>query len=67
MGAKIEFVANGASQDLKLTGTGTINGIDIDLHDVGELTPRLLRWLRWRIHHPRYTGLATCDYMKLID
>ena len=41
MGAKIEFVANGASQDLKLTGTGAINGIDIDLHDVGELTPAI--------------------------
>jgi len=37
MGAKVEFVTNG----LKLTGTGTINGIDIDLHDVGELTPAI--------------------------
>lgn len=37
MGAKVEFVSNG----LKLTGTGTIHGIDIDLHDVGELTPAI--------------------------
>jgi len=37
MGAKVEFVANG----LKLTGTGLIHGIDIDLHDVGELTPAI--------------------------
>ena len=37
MGAKIEFVTNG----LKVTGTGTIHGIDIDLHDVGELTPAI--------------------------
>lgn len=25
--------------DLKFSGTGEINGIDVDLHDVGELTP----------------------------
>lgn len=37
MGAKVEFVSNG----LKLTGTGRIHGIDIDLHDVGELTPAI--------------------------
>ena len=37
MGAKVEFVSSG----LKLTGTGTIHGIDIDLHDVGELTPAI--------------------------
>lgn len=37
MGAKIEFVNAG----LKLTGTGAIHGIDIDLHDVGELTPAI--------------------------
>jgi 3-phosphoshikimate 1-carboxyvinyltransferase len=37
MGAKIEFVG----ADLKVSGTGVINGIDIDLHDVGELTPAI--------------------------
>jgi 3-phosphoshikimate 1-carboxyvinyltransferase len=37
MGAKIEFVGN----DLKVSGTGKIHGIDIDLHDVGELTPSI--------------------------
>jgi len=37
MGAKVEFVSNG----LKLSGTGKIHGIDIDLHDVGELTPAI--------------------------
>ena len=37
MGAQVEFVSNG----LKLTGTGKIHGIDIDLHDVGELTPAI--------------------------
>lgn len=37
MGAQIEFVESG----LKLTGTGKIHGIDIDLHDVGELTPAI--------------------------
>jgi 3-phosphoshikimate 1-carboxyvinyltransferase len=37
MGAKVEFVRTG----LKLTGTGAIRGIDIDLHDVGELTPAI--------------------------
>jgi 3-phosphoshikimate 1-carboxyvinyltransferase len=37
MGAKVEFVGN----DLKISGTGKIHGIDIDLHDVGELTPSI--------------------------
>ena len=37
MGAKIEFVGS----DLKVSGTGAIHGIDIDLHDVGELTPSI--------------------------
>ena len=37
MGAKIDFVGN----DLKVSGTGKIHGIDIDLHDVGELTPSI--------------------------
>jgi len=37
MGARVEFVAN----DLAITGDGTIHGIDMDLHDVGELTPSI--------------------------
>jgi 3-phosphoshikimate 1-carboxyvinyltransferase len=40
MGAKIEFVANGNNFDLKVTGDA-IHGIDVDLHDVGELTPAI--------------------------
>ena len=35
MGATIEFVESG----LKVSGTGKIHGIDLDLHDEGELTP----------------------------
>ena len=37
MGSKVEFTDAG----LKLTSDGTIHGIDIDLHDVGELTPSI--------------------------
>lgn len=37
MGANIEFTADG----LTLTGGDAIHGIDIDLHDVGELTPSI--------------------------
>jgi 3-phosphoshikimate 1-carboxyvinyltransferase len=37
MGAKVEFVSDG----LKITGGESIHGIDIDLHDVGELTPSI--------------------------
>lgn len=37
MGAQVEFTEAG----LKLTGTGKIHGIDINLHDVGELTPAI--------------------------
>ena len=37
MGANIEQTTAG----LKISGANTINGIDIDLHDVGELTPSI--------------------------
>jgi len=37
MGAQISMDEKG----LTLTGTGVIHGIDIDLHDVGELTPSI--------------------------
>ena len=37
MGAQISMNEKG----LTLTGTGVIHGIDIDLHDVGELTPSI--------------------------
>ena len=37
MGAHVSMSEHG----LTLTGTGTIHGIDIDLHDVGELTPSI--------------------------
>ncbi|MEY4972863.1 MAG: hypothetical protein RL399_820 [Actinomycetota bacterium] len=37
MGAHVEFVEDG----LKISGGESIHGIDIDLHDVGELTPSI--------------------------
>ena len=37
MGGQVEFTNEG----LKISGTGEIHGIDIDLHDVGELTPSI--------------------------
>jgi 3-phosphoshikimate 1-carboxyvinyltransferase len=37
MGSHVEFVDGG----LKVTGGESIHGIDIDLHDVGELTPSI--------------------------
>jgi 3-phosphoshikimate 1-carboxyvinyltransferase len=37
MGARVELNASG----LTLTGSSSIHGIDIDLHDVGELTPSI--------------------------
>ncbi len=37
MGALVRFDGN----DLAITGTDNIHGIDIDLHDVGELTPSI--------------------------
>jgi len=39
MGAKVEFVS-GDKGGLKITG-GAIHGIDVDLHEVGELTPAI--------------------------
>ena len=44
MGAEISFdrSSNGeANADLTITGTGEIHGLDVDLHDVGELTPSI--------------------------
>ncbi len=35
MGAEVHL----GSEGLTVTGTGTLSGIDIDLHDIGELTP----------------------------
>ena len=40
MGAKVEFVDDKLIGGLKITG-GAIHGIDVDLHDVGELTPAI--------------------------
>ena len=40
MGANVEFV-EGDNGGLKITCNGAIHGIDIDLHDVGELTPAI--------------------------
>ena len=37
MGATVEYVEGG----VKFTGAPNIHGIDIDLHDVGELTPSI--------------------------
>jgi len=37
MGANVEFIGTG----LRITGGPTIHGIDVDLHDVGELTPSI--------------------------
>lgn len=40
MGGKVEFIS-GNNGGLKITGSGNIHGINIDLHDVGELTPAI--------------------------
>lgn len=37
MGGNIDFTSDG----LRISGNGKIHGIDIDLHDVGELTPSI--------------------------
>ena len=41
MGAQIEFVDNEDATGLKISGTGAIHGIEIDLHNEGELTPSI--------------------------
>lgn len=41
MGAQIEFVDSEDATGLKVSGTGAIHGIEIDLHDEGELTPSI--------------------------
>ena len=41
MGANISFSKTATGSDLTLTSDGEIHGIDVDLHDVGELTPSI--------------------------
>jgi len=41
MGAQITFEDTDFGSDLTITSDGTIHGIDVDLHDVGELTPSI--------------------------
>ncbi|MEI6216072.1 MAG: 3-phosphoshikimate 1-carboxyvinyltransferase [Actinomycetes bacterium] len=41
MGAKIELVSDPSGNYLSIKGDGVIAGIDVDLHDVGELTPSI--------------------------
>ncbi len=41
MGAEITFVNREDGSDLTITSNGIIHGIDVDLHDVGELTPSI--------------------------
>ena len=41
MGATIAFTETPDGSDLTITSDGTIHGIDVDLHDVGELTPSI--------------------------
>lgn len=40
-GGKSEKNSGSRSEDLTISGTGVIRGIDIDLHDVGELAPSI--------------------------
>lgn len=41
MGADISQDQLGSANELRINGTGVIHGIDVDLHDVGELTPAI--------------------------
>ena len=41
MGGTVTHSSHSDSSDLTLTSSGQIHGIDIDLHDVGELTPAI--------------------------
>lgn len=41
MGCEVEFVDGPGGSGLRVTGSGTLLGIDVDLHDVGELTPAI--------------------------
>lgn len=41
MGAKCEFTKDGLNEGLTISGSGKIKGIEIDLREVGELTPAI--------------------------
>ncbi len=41
MGASVVFETSSTGSDLTFSSDGTIHGIDVDLHDVGELTPSI--------------------------
>ena len=57
MGAKCEFVS-GAEPGLKISGSGKISGINIDLHDVGELTPAIATLCALATSPSRLTGIG---------
>jgi hypothetical protein len=48
-------------------GGNEIKGIDIDLHDVGELTPSIAAVAARLLPHPRLGILDTSAFMKQID
>jgi len=54
MGAEVELGTDG----LRVTGTGTITGIDLDLHDVGELAPAIAALAALADSPSRLSGIA---------
>lgn len=58
MGARCEFEAVGNGHDLVVTGSGKLHGIDLDLSDIGELTPTIAALATLASTPSRITGIA---------
>jgi 3-phosphoshikimate 1-carboxyvinyltransferase len=54
MGAQVKQSSTG----LEISGTGKINGIEIDLHDVGELTPSIAAVAALATSESKLSGIA---------
>lgn len=52
MGCAVELIAQGSTYDLEVTGPEELKGIDIDMSDIGELSPLSRRWRRWQPRNP---------------
>lgn len=58
MGCEVELVAQGEGYDLSVTGPVALKGIEIDMSDIGELTPTVAALAALASTESRLTGIA---------
>lgn len=58
MGCEVELIARGDSYDLSVTGPVSLKGIEIDMSDIGELTPTVAALAALSSTESKLTGIA---------